>query len=376
MNKVAQFLIRSHGLDDSFYIASMKTLKLKIDEWKSLLPRIQPFYAIKCNPNKVIMQNMISNGLGFDCASKTEIETVLGIGASSKNIIFAHPVKKVSDLIYASKNGIKYTTFDSKSELDKLKRYAPDFKCIIRLKVDNPTARIQLGLKYGVTWDEYKGLIDYAKYLNLDIVGTSFHVGSDSKDPNVFANGVDFSKVVFDYAKSKGFMNMNVLDIGGGYCKDNFKETAHVLNASLDTHFPPHNNIKIIAEPGRYFAEETFTLCTPIIGQRYRDNVYEYWLSDGLYGSFNCILYDYQQPKYEVVRNPLLDKYIGDNTVKKSILNGITCDSFDTMGNALLPKIRNGDFIMCRNFGAYTIAGAMNFNGIEMSDLKTFYIED
>ena len=26
----------------------------------------------------------------------------------------------------------------------------------------------------------------------------------------------------------------------------------------------------------------------------------DYWITDGLYGSFNCILYDDQRPEYQV----------------------------------------------------------------------------
>lgn len=32
----------------------------------------------------------------------------------------------------------------------------------------------------------------------------------------------------------------------------------------------------------------------------------DYWLTDGLYGSFNCILYDDQKPQPVVLRSPTL----------------------------------------------------------------------
>lgn len=63
--------------------------------------------------------------------------------------------------------------------------------------------------------------------------------------------------------------------------------------------------MRVIAEPGRYFAETAATLLTPIYGHRDRTGAdgelkKDYWITDGLYGSFNCIIYDAQNPTYEV----------------------------------------------------------------------------
>ena len=39
-----------------------------------------------------------------------------------------------------------------------------------------------------------------------------------------------------------------------------------------------------------------------------------------------------------------------------------------------LPELRNGDWLMFPNAGAYTVAGACDFNGINMTRPKTFYV--
>jgi ornithine decarboxylase len=371
MQKIAADLIRQHCLFDSFYIANMNIITQKIQEWRTYLPNIRPHYAIKCNPNKNMLKLMIKENLGFDCASQQEIETVLKLGAKPENLIYAHPVKAISDLKYAVTAGVKYTTFDSFSELQKLKIHAPDMKCVIRLKVDNPSARVQLGLKYGVEKNEYKDLIKMAKNLNLDIIGTSIHVGSASKDPNVFEEGIDYCNEVLGYARQNGFFP-NLLDIGGGFTKDNFKDCAKVINTSIQKY--DLSNMRIIAEPGRYFAEEFMTFFVNITGQRKRNNINEYWISDGLYGSFNCIIYDGQTPTFEVLRHPLLEKYKGEDKLLNSKINACTCDSLDIIGDKLLPYLRNNDYLMIPAFGAYTIAGATNFNGINMMNPKIFYI--
>lgn len=375
MKNVATALLKHHGAYDSFYIANLQTLKQKIKEWKSLLPNVTPFYAMKCNPDAQILSTMIENDFGFDCASKKEIELALSLGANPQKIGFFHPVKSPKDLLYAISNNVNYTSFDNLSELDKIHQHTPNMKCLIRLKVDNPSARVQLGKKYGARVDEYERLIDYAQSLNLDIAGTTFHVGSASKDPEVFEEGMKYSRAVFDYVKRKGYLNCNILDIGGGFTNENFKACAQTIDRTFKKYFADLENIQTIAEPGRYFAEEIYTFYVSVMGMRQRDNVFQYWVKDGLYGSFNAIIYDQQTPQFEVYRNPLLEPTTDDNEVFESEVMFETCDSCDKLENKLmLPKLRIGDYLMVRNFGAYTLSAATDFNGINMTQPKIFYV--
>ena len=82
----------------------------------------------------------------------------------------------------------------------------------------------------------------------------------------------------------------------------------------LDQHFPEgQGGVEIIAEPGRFFAESTYALALNVHSRRIvqpknnlsqnKDNrEFQYYLSDGVYGSFNCILFDHQSPKIHLLR--------------------------------------------------------------------------
>lgn len=374
MKNVATALVKHHGVFDSFYIANMQVLAQKIKEWKTLLPNVQPFYAMKCNPDIQIMKAMVEQGFGFDCASQKEIESAISLGAQPDNIGFFHPVKSPKDLVYAYSSNVTYTSFDNLSELDKIHSATPKMKCLIRLKVDNPSARVQLGKKYGARADEYQKLIDHARELQLDVVGTTFHVGSASKDPEVFEEGIKYSRNVFDYVKSKGYLNCHVLDIGGGFTKENFPSCATTINKAITTHFGDVSNVRVIAEPGRYFAEQVYTFFVSVMGIRERDNIMQYWVKDGLYGSFNAIIYDQQIPRFQVFRSPILDPVEDERLVESEIMFE-TCDSCDRMDDKLmLPKLRVGDYLMVEDFGAYTLSAATDFNGINMTKPKIFYV--
>jgi len=68
------------------------------------------------------------------------------------------------------------------------------------------------------------------------------------------------------------------------------------VNDSLNEWFPSNNDVTIIAKPGRYFVASAFTLSTKIhsIKKRSNDkNHVMYFINDGMYGSFNSILYDH-----------------------------------------------------------------------------------
>ncbi len=76
----------------------------------------------------------------------------------------------------------------------------------------------------------------------------------------------------------------------------------------------------------------------------------------------------------QVVRSPLLPEPVS-TTVYKSTLWGPTCDSADCVyKDHELPELRNGDWLMFPNAGAYTVAGACDFNGIEFTHPNKFYV--
>ncbi|GLC37285.1 Mitochondrial 2-oxoadipate and 2-oxoglutarate transporter [Pleodorina starrii] len=374
-----------HKPDDTFYVVDLANVQRMFKAWRAAMPRVVPFYAVKCNPEPGILKLLVAMGAGFDCASKGELEMMLRMGVPQSRIIFAHPCKRPSDIRYARDHGIQYTTFDTISELHKIAQMNPDFKCVLRIRADDPDARVPLGLKYGAEVSEAPVLLRTAKELGLQVVGVSFHVGSACQNLSTFTGAIENARKVFDEAHVLGF-NMELLDIGGGFTGHfdemgnvMFGEIANTINTSLAAYFPPEMGVRVIAEPGRYFAETSSTLLTPVYGQRDRvaqdgSVKKDYWLTDGLYGSFNCILYDGQNPAYKVVRSPLLPEP-ADNSTYTSTLWGPTCDSADCVyKDVSLPVLRNGDWLMWNNAGAYTVAGACDFNGIEFTTPGKLYV--
>ncbi|XP_058163662.1 ornithine decarboxylase-like [Dasypus novemcinctus] len=115
---------------DAFYVVDLGDILKKHLRWLKVLPRVTPFFAVKCNDNKATVKTLASIGTGFDCASKTEIQLVQSLGVPPQRIIYANPCKQVSQIKYAANNGVEMMTFDSEVELTKVARAHPKAKAI------------------------------------------------------------------------------------------------------------------------------------------------------------------------------------------------------------------------------------------------------
>ena len=60
--------------EDAFYVVDIQDILRKHKKWLLNMPRVQPFYAVKCNPSPIVLELLSSLGIGFDCASKVCFE--------------------------------------------------------------------------------------------------------------------------------------------------------------------------------------------------------------------------------------------------------------------------------------------------------------
>lgn len=381
IDEFAKSMISKFGLEDTFYVLDLSIVWKLFQAWRQNLPRVWPYYAVKCNPNPAMITLLSNLGAGFDCAADYEARLVLHLGVDPGKIVFANACKRPRDIQYIKSAGITLTTFDTLSELKKMHKYYPECRLLLRIRADDSTARCQMGNKYGAEMEHVKDLLSLARNLGLNIVGVSFHVGSAAEDPTSFGSAIQLAHAAFHKGLAWGFA-MEVLDIGGGF-PDGFKaesglrDMENSIRKSLAKYFPDPESVSIIAEPGRYFAEAASTILTSVFGRRDIVNEHgqkeiDYWITDGLYGSFNCILYDHATV---IPRGLKLSKQKVDSPLYSSTLFGPTCDGLDVVAQGKqLPELDLIDWVAFSNMGAYTIAGASNFNGINTMDVDIFYV--
>ncbi|KAJ5273448.1 hypothetical protein N7478_008573 [Penicillium angulare] len=361
------------GEEDAFYVADMGEVYRQHMRWKMNLGRVKPFYAVKCNPDPEVLRLMTQLGNGFDCASKSEIDLALQTGIDPSRIIYAQPCKTKSYLRYAREVGVKQMTFDNADELYKIKAHFPESELYLRILTDDSTSLCRLSMKFGASLDIAYQLLQLAHQLELKVVGVSFHVGSGAEDPRAFLKAVQDARLVFDQAEEIGH-ELHTLDVGGGFCQDTFEKFSGILSDALDTYFPP--NVRIIAEPGRYYVANAFTLAANVIARRdtpdpldpSRD-AYMLYLNDGVYGNFSNIIFDHQHPTAQILLSAANPEQGTPNSATSDSISysiwGPTCDGIDVISERIdLPGLVNtGDWLYFEEMGAYTKCSATRFNG-------------
>jgi ornithine decarboxylase len=128
------YFIEKNKTDQAFFIINLGAVLEQFKRWKQNLPRVEPFYAVKCCPDPVILSILSLLGCQFDCASKEEIISITSLDIPTSKIIYANPVKDSHFLKFARSQDVDLMTFDNETELYKIKLYHPYSKLIIRIK--------------------------------------------------------------------------------------------------------------------------------------------------------------------------------------------------------------------------------------------------
>lgn len=401
IEKIAQFISNLHPIineeKENFFLFNVGDVIQKYKTWKLCMTNIDAYYAVKCNPHHLLLQLLTSLGLSFDCASKNEIKTMVDMGVQPNRIINAHPYKALSHLKYAKEVGVDLMTFDSHEELFKIKQVHPSAKLIIRIRTDLTKSTYTMGDKFGAPDDQFQELINLCKSLELKLVGVSFHIGSGCNDVNDYENALKKCYKIFEIAKSIG-ISMNIVDIGGGFpgnLSDSvenqlFMNISFKIKKLITDIFVNNNfNVKVIAEPGRFFATSCMHLFSNVTSIRTnfsnhsnKEQEYHYYLNEGIYGSLNYTIYNnLKQDNFTFLNDKfqdlspvsVQDKTIFDEKLEVSTFWGPTCDGDDILARQIYaPKLKIGYWVNFKNMGAYTYCCQTNFNGFNKAQCLAY----
>ena len=351
MEKLREILSTLAKAKQSFYAFYPKRVVFQHALWNQHLPYITPHYAIKSNPEPLLLKTLHSLGVKFDCASRQELGLVKKYIPKPINneIVYANPCKSLIDLAYAQKIGSPLTVVDSFEELDKLVDIKYEGGTLIRIAVDDSHSKMPFSGKFGIPPHLVKDLGNYAKTKKIQIKGISFHVGSGGNDGKVYYKSI---MVAQQLAKELG-KDAKIIDIGGGFlsCEKDFEAKTKYIKATYDSNF------QYIAEPGRYFSNTCQDFFVKVIGKKPWSGGWRYTIDDSLYGQFSCIPFDHAKPLWMRVGS-------GERKKTKGILMGRTCDSVDVIARCeSMEELEVGDWLWFPYMGSYTNATANEFNG-------------
>ncbi|XP_034497069.1 antizyme inhibitor 2 isoform X5 [Ailuropoda melanoleuca] len=256
----------------AFFVADLGTVVRKHFCFLKCLPRVRPFYTVKCNSSPGVLKVLAELGLGFSCANKAEMELVQRIGVPASKIICANPCKQIAQIKYAAKHGVRLLSFDNEVELAKVVKSHPSAKMVLCIATDDSRSLTPLSFKFGATLKSCRHLLENAKRSHVEVVGVSFHVGSGCPDLHAYTQSIADARLVFEMGAELGH-GMHILDLGGGFpglegAKVRFEEIASVINSALDLYFPEGCGVDILARLGRYYVTSAFTLAVSIIAKK------------------------------------------------------------------------------------------------------------
>jgi ornithine decarboxylase len=328
-------------------------------------------YAVKANPSPWVIDTLVANGVrGFDVASMPEIELVTARAPDAK-LAYMHPVKSRASIAQAYFDyGVRTFALDDLDELDKMLEAtggAKDLNLIVRLAVDTLGAAYSLAGKFGVDAGEAAPLLLAARRATDELMGVSFHVGSQCMRPSAFQAAMAQAS----RALVRAGVFADVVDVGGGFpsvypgmIPPDLPEYVAAIERGF-SEMMVHETTELWCEPGRALVAEGSSLLTRV-DLRKGDALY---LNDGSYGA----LFDAAHTKWPFpVKLHRADGEAGA-TLKPFRFFGPTCDSLDAMpGPFWLPEdVREGDYVEIGMLGAYGVALSSRFNGfgeIEMAE--------
>ncbi len=361
-----QQLANEHGTP--LFIVDHERLRRNFEEFRTHLPRVQAYYAVKANSDPEIIRTLYDAGASFDVASMAEFnlvyENIKGLPPKERQdfiwdkIVYANPIKDNRTLLEL--NPYKpLVTYDNLEEIGKIKRFAPQAGLMLRIRVPNTGSVVELSSKFGASSGEAVDLIEAAFQEGLVVEGISFHVGSQCTNFANYVQALNLAAGIFKEARERGHPEVKILDIGGGFPSPytrqakSFRSLAKVLNAEFEHLFP--EDMEILAEPGRFLVATSATLVATVIGKAIRDGKQCYYINDGVYHTFSGIIFDHIQ--YRI-------KSFKKGPTQICSVFGPTCDALDTISlSEELPELDLGDLVYSENIGAYSHASSTYFNG-------------
>jgi ornithine decarboxylase len=331
-------------------------------------------YAVKANPSPWVIETLAKGGApGFDVASLAEVELVRA-HAPQARLAFMHPVKSRTAIAAAYFDyGVRTFAIDAIEELDKILEAtggAKDLNLMVRLAVEAPGAAYSLAGKFGVDSHDAPALLLAARRATDDLMGVTFHVGSQCMRPSAFQAAMAQAS----RALVRAGVFADVVDVGGGFPSVYPGMTPPDLGeyvAAIDRGFSEmmvHETTELWCEPGRALVAEGSSLLTRV-ELRKGDALY---LNDGSYGA----LFDAAHNRWPFPTRLIRSDGEGAASLRPFRFFGPTCDSADAMaGPYWLPEdVREGDYVEIGMLGAYGVAMSSRFNGF--GEVETFEVAD
>ena len=350
------------------YFYSLKKIKENIINFKKNFKDINPLicFAVKANPNKILLRKIGKLGLGADVVSIGELMKALKSGIRPNKIVFSGVGKTSKEISFAIEKKILLINAESKSEILEIEKIAKIKKRRVSIGIRlNPNtdaktlSQISTGKKenkFGVSEKVFLSLVNYVKRSKfLELKCLSVHIGSQILNHKPYEKMLKVIKRIINKTK----FNFEYIDLGGGmgvdYEKNNKKLNFKKYSSYIKS-FLKDNSFKIIFEPGRTIVADSGYLISKIIYIKKGDKRDFIIIDAAMNDLIRPALYN---AKHQII--PTKKTSIKSNKIYEFV--GPICETTDKFSSLKgFQKLNEKDYVVICDVGAYGMSLSSNYN--------------
>jgi len=350
------------------YVYSYQTLVDHFNKLKVAFKAVDPLicYSVKANSNLAILKSLVKEGAGLDIVSGGELFRARKAGCPPKRIVYASVGKTEKEIEEAINLGILFFNVESFPELISIQRIAKKLKKSVKVALRiNPDVEPKthkyittgkLTNKFGIDFATAKKIIlSVRNFSHVKIAGVHIHIGSQITTAEAFVAAI--TKVIkFIEQLKKDRIYIEYLNIGGGLGIIYNQEKPQTAQEFADEILPllKKSGLKIIMEPGRFIVGNAGILVAKVIyiknTPKKKFIIVDAGMNDlirpALYGAYHNIIALTKVMKSE-----------------KADVVGPICESGDFLAkDRMLPKVKEGDYLVVMSAGAYGFSMSSNYN--------------
>lgn len=361
-----QLVALAHQFGTPLYVYHAEKIKEQYDKLVTSFKGVDVlfFYAAKALTNINILRYLKSTGCNIDCSSINEAKLAAIAGFEPSNILYTSNNIAFEEIEEAQRMGI-HINIDSISNLRKFgQKFGHSYPVGIRLRPNimaGGNLKISTGhadSKFGVPLENIEEVLQVIKETGLFIRTLHIHTGSEIKDVEVFAKGIE---VLFEMVKY--FPELAIIDLGGGF-KVPYKPgdegtDIELLGKKVKEEFEwfekkYNRHLQVWFEPGKYIVSEAGYFITKVNVLKPAGNAVFAGVDTGLNHFIRPMFYGAYH-EIENISNP-------SGEIKSYNVVGNICETDTFAENRSLPEIREDDFLVFLNAGAYCFEMSSHYN--------------
>ena len=322
------------------------------------------FYAAKALTNISVLKYILSIGCNIDCSSVNEARLAIHAGFTPGQILYTSNNIAFSEIAEAKELGISIN-IDSLSNLRKFgEAYGGTYPVGVRLRPNimaGGNLKISTGhsnSKFGVALEDLESILQVQRETGLHIRTLHIHTGSEIKDVEVFAKGIE---VLLDLVPH--FPSLEVIDLGGGmkvpYLPGETGTDITDLGRKVKEEFEKYEHktgrhLQVWFEPGKYIvAEAGYFITTVNVIKKSGDKIFA-----GVNSGLNHLI----RPMFYGAYHEIVNITNPGGPVQTYQVVGNICETDNFAEDRPLPEVRENDLLVFRNAGAYCFEMSSHYN--------------